>query len=68
MTEYDHSAHLKAGVHAQRKANTYQKVDKLLKGFYGLTRILILIVSSKAGVSKATLYNNQDILERIETL
>lgn len=30
MTEYDRSAHLKA-VHAQRKANTYQKVDEAIK-------------------------------------
>lgn len=68
MTEYDRSAHLKA-VHAQRKANTYQKVDEAIKRLIRANEnINFNSVSSEADVSKATLYNNKDIRERIETL
>ena len=68
MTEYDRSAHLKA-VHAQRKANTYQKVDEAIKRLIRANKnINFNSVSSEADVSKATLYNNKDIRERIETL
>ncbi|MFJ8088299.1 DUF6262 family protein [Lysinibacillus sp. NPDC095746] len=68
MTEYDRSAHLKA-VHALRKANTYQKVDEAIKRLIRTNEnINFNSVSSEAGVSKATLYNNKDIRERIETL
>ncbi|HWL24201.1 MAG TPA: DUF6262 family protein [Ureibacillus sp.] len=68
MTEYDRSAHLKA-VHAQRKANTYQKVDEAIKRLIRANEnINFNSVSSEAGVSKATLYNNKYIRERIETL
>ena len=68
MAEYDRSAHLKE-VHAQRKANTYQKVDEAIKRLIrAKENINFNSVSSEAGVSKATLYNNNDIRERIETL
>lgn len=68
MADYDRSAHLK-DVHAQRKANTYKKVDEAIKRLIRANEnINFNSVSGEAGVSKATLYNNKDIRERIETL
>ncbi|MDM5152639.1 DUF6262 family protein [Bacillus sp. DX1.1] len=68
MVEYDRSAHLKA-IHANRKANTYQKVDKAIKRLIKANeKINFNSVSSEANVSKATLYNNKDFRSRIETL
>ncbi|MFD2208131.1 DUF6262 family protein [Virgibacillus halophilus] len=68
MTEYDRSAHLKS-IHANRKANTYQKVDEALKKLIRTNgKINFNSVSSEADVSKATLYNNKDFRSRIETL
>lgn len=68
MTEYDRSAHLKA-VHAQRKANTYKKVDEAIKRLIRANEnINFNSISSEAGVSKATLYNNKDFRSRIEIL
>jgi SpoVK/Ycf46/Vps4 family AAA+-type ATPase len=68
MAEYDRSAHLKA-IHAKRKANTYQRVDEAIKRLIRANKnINFNSVSSEAGTTKATLYNNTDIRERIETL
>lgn len=68
MSEYNRSSHLKA-IHAKRKANTYQKVDEAIKRLIRANeKINFNSVSSEAGVTKATLYNNTDIRERIETL
>jgi DNA replication initiation complex subunit (GINS family) len=68
MAEYDRSTHLKA-IHAQRKANTYQRVDEAIKRLIRANEnINFNSVSNEAGVTKATLYNNKDIRERIETL
>lgn len=68
MAEYDRSAHLKA-IHANRKANTYQKIDEAIKRLLkAKERINFNSVSSEAAVSKATLYNNKDFRSRIETL
>lgn len=68
MDEYDRSAHLKA-IHAKRKANTYQRVDGAIKRLIRANKnINFNSVSSEAGITKATLYNNTDIRERIETL
>lgn len=68
MAEYDRSAHLKA-IHAKRKANTYQRVDEAIKRLIRANEnINFNSVSSEAGVTKATLYNNTDIRERIEIL
>src|SRR4051812_26856696 len=68
MANYDRSAHLKS-IHAQRKANTYQKVDEAIKGLMRANEsINFNSVSNESGVSKATLYNNIDIRERIEAL
>lgn len=68
MSEYDRSKHLKA-IHANRKANTYQKVDEAIKRLIKSNeKINFNSVSSEANVSKATLYNNKDFRSRIETL
>ncbi|MBB6448023.1 DUF6262 family protein [Bacillus benzoevorans] len=68
MSEYNRSSHLKA-IHAKRKANTYQKVDEAIKRLIRANeKINFNSVSSEAGVTKATLYNNTDIREKIETL
>ncbi len=65
---YDRQAHLKS-IHAQRKANTSQKVDEAIKGLIKANEsINFNSVSNESGVSKATLYNNIDIRERIEAL
>ncbi|CAG9615121.1 hypothetical protein BACCIP111899_04357 [Bacillus rhizoplanae] len=68
MAEYDRAAHLKT-IHAKRKANTYQKVDEAIKRLLKANKkINFNSVSSEAGISKATLYNNEDFRSRIETL
>ncbi|MGE8005234.1 DUF6262 family protein [Lysinibacillus sp. NPDC093216] len=68
MTEYDRSEHLKA-IHANRKANTSQKVDEAIKRLIRANeKINFNSVASEAAVSKATLYNNKDFRSRIETL
>ncbi|QWG68213.1 transposase (plasmid) [Bacillus mycoides] len=68
MAEYDRSAHLKA-IHANRKANTHQKVDEAIKRLIKANeKINFNSISSEANVSKATLYNNKDFRLRIETL
>ena len=66
--KYDRSAHMKT-IHAQRKATTYQKVDEAIKRLIRANEsINFNSISNESGVSKATLYNNVDIRERIETL
>ncbi|MBT2655374.1 transposase [Bacillus sp. ISL-18] len=68
MSEYDRSAHLKT-IHVQRKANTYQKVDQAIKRLIRANeKINFNSVSNESSVTKATLYNNVNIRERIETL
>lgn len=68
MSEYDRSAHLKA-IHANRKANTSQKVDEAIKRLIKANeKINFNSVSSEADVSKATLYNNKEFRSRVETL
>ncbi len=65
---YDRTAHLKT-IHAKRKASTYQKVDEAIKRLLKTNeKINFNSVSSEAGISKATLYNNKDFRSRIETL
>lgn len=68
MAKYDRIEHLKT-IHARRKANTHQKVDEAIKRLLRANeRINFNSVSSESGVTKATLYNNVDIRERIEIL
>ena len=68
MVNYDRRGHLKA-IHAHRKANTQQKVDEAIKRLIRANeKINFNSVSNESSVTKATLYNNADIRERIETL
>ncbi|MFK9115973.1 DUF6262 family protein [Peribacillus frigoritolerans] len=68
MTEYNRKAQLKQ-VHRNRKAKTSQKVDEAIKKLVRSNEsINFNSVASEAGVAKATLYNNIELRERIETL
>lgn len=68
MADYNRRDQLKA-IHAQRKADTYQKVDQAIKRLIRANeKINFNSVSNESGVTKATLYNNVSIRERIETL
>ncbi|MEI4800549.1 DUF6262 family protein [Bacillus sp. NPDC077411] len=68
MTNYDRKEHLKA-IHASRKATTSQKVDKAIQRLVRANDpINFNSVASEAGVAKATLYNNRELRERIESL
>jgi CHAT domain-containing protein len=68
MANYDRREQLKA-IHAARKALTYQKVDEAIKRLLRANEsINFNSVANEAGVAKATLYNNPELRERIETL
>lgn len=68
MTEYDRQKHLKQ-IHESRKAITMSKVDEAIKRLVRANQgINFNSVASEARVSKATLYNNVTLRERIETL
>lgn len=68
MTNYDRKEQLKS-IHAFRKAITSQKVDEAIQRLVRANEnINFNSVASEAGVAKATLYNNQELRERIETL
>lgn len=68
MTDYNRKAQLKQ-VHRNRKAKTSQKVDEAIKKLVRSNeRINFNSVASEAGVAKATLYNNIELHEHIETL
>ncbi|MEB6549683.1 DUF6262 family protein [Heyndrickxia sporothermodurans] len=68
MAKFNLQEHLKQ-VHSIRKSKTSKKVDEAIKR---LIRANVSInfnsVSKEAGVAKATLYNNKEIRERIESL
>ncbi len=56
-------------LHEARKANTIHKVDEAIKRLLKARKsINFNSVSSESGVSKATLYNNPEIRERIDSL
>lgn len=68
MAKYDRREHLKQ-LHEERKAITYQKVDEAIKRLIKVKEsINFNSVASESGVSKATLYNNPKIRERIDSL
>ncbi|NDI33227.1 DUF6262 family protein [Chengkuizengella sediminis] len=68
MTKYDRREHLKQ-LHEKRKANTFQKVNEAIKRLIKAKEsINFNSVASESGVSKATLYNNPKIRERIDSL
>ena len=68
MADYDRREQLKK-IHASRKTATYQKVDEAIQRLVRVNEsINFNSVASEAGVAKATLYNNQELRDRIETL
>ncbi|MDM5186178.1 DUF6262 family protein [Bacillus sp. DX4.1] len=68
MEKYDRLTHVKQ-LHEMRKRNTFQKVDEAIQRLIRANEnINFNSVASKAGVSKATLYNNMEIRKRIESL
>lgn len=68
MSEYNRKKHLEQ-LHAERKANTRKKVNDAIQRLIKLNKAINFnSVSQEAGLTKATLYNNSDIRERIETL
>jgi len=68
MTDYDRREQLKA-IHASRKASTSKKVDAAIQRLVRASEpINFNSVASEAGVAKATLYNHQELRDRIEGL
>ncbi len=68
MDSYDRKKHLKQ-IHENRKAITMNKVDEAIKRLLRDNKVINFnSVASEAGVAKATLYNNVQFRERIETL
>lgn len=68
MANYDRSEQLKL-LHEQRRAKTEQKVDEAIKRLIKAQKAINFnSVANESGVTKATLYNNQEIKERIEGL
>lgn len=62
MKDYNRAKHLKE-IHVSRKASTYQKVDA------GIKRLIRANLSINFNsVSKATLYNTEELRNRIEML
>lgn len=68
MADYNRREQLKA-IHATRKAATYQKVSGAIQRLIRASEsINFNSVANEAGVAKATLYNNLELREQIETL
>ena len=68
MADYDRREQMKE-IHASRKAATYQKVDKAIQRLVRAKEsINFNSVASEASVAKATLYNNLELRNRIESL
>lgn len=68
MSNYNRKKHLEE-LHAKRRANTHKKVDEAIQRLIRLNKYINFnSVSQESGLTKATLYNNKDIRERIETL
>lgn len=68
MSNYDRKKHLEK-LHAERKAYTRKKVDEAIQMLIRANKAINFnSISLESGLTKATLYNNKDIRERIETL
>lgn len=68
MSNYNRLEQLKE-LHLERKLQTQQKVDKAIKSLIkNKASINFNSVAAESGLSKTTLYNNQDIRTRIENL
>ncbi len=68
MVNYNRKEQLKA-LHASRKAITVQKVDEAIQRLVRASEpINFNSVANEAGIAKATLYNNQELRGRVESL
>ena len=68
MNYYNRIEHLKE-LHSNRKAITQEKVDKAIQRLIKTKKAINFnSVANESGVTKKTLYDNEDIRERIETL
>lgn len=68
MTNFNRKEQLKQ-LHKERKDKTQQKVDEAIKRLIRYQKnINFNSVSNESGITKATLYNNKEIKERIEIL
>ena len=68
MRNYNRTEHLKE-LHSKRKAMTQEKVDKAIQRLIKAQKAINFnSVENESGVTKKTLYDNNDIRERIETL
>lgn len=68
MSDYNRKKHLQE-LHAKRRDNTHKKVNEAIQRLIRLNKYINFnSVSQESGLTKATLYNNKDIRERIETL
>ncbi|MGG1675036.1 DUF6262 family protein [Neobacillus sp. NRS-1170] len=68
MTIFNRKEQLKE-IHASRKAETAQKVDNAIQRLVRASeQINFNSVAREAGISKATLYNNLELRNRIEGL
>ena len=68
MSNYNRTEHLKE-LHSKRKAMTQEKVDKAIQRLIKAQKAINFnSVANESGVTKKTLYDNNDIRERIETL
>lgn len=68
MRNYNRKEQLKQ-LHEERKVKTQQKVDEAIKRLIKAQKTINFnSVANESGVTKATLYNNKDIKERIEGL
>lgn len=68
MTDYNRTKQLK-NLHSKRKALTREKVDEAIQRLIKAQKsINFNSVANESGITKATLYNNKDIRQRIETL
>lgn len=68
MTDFNRNEQLKQ-LHKERKLKTQEKVDKAIQMLIKVQKpINFNSVANESGITKATLYNNSDIKERIEGL
>ena len=68
MSNYNRSEHLKE-LHSKRRAITQEKVDKAIQRLIKAQKsINFNSVASESGITKKTLYDNDQIRKRIETL
>lgn len=68
MSKFDRKEQLKQ-LHEERKLKTQQKVDEAIRRLIKFQKAINFnSVANESGITKATLYNNSDIKERIESL